>query len=197
MTDEQIKKALKYCQDTEGDSCQLCEYLDVPGCQMELSKDALDLINRQQAEIEEHKAERKIMLEEDVYSLADQVIEQQAEIEKLNYILIRDNQRQTEKEQKDGNCILDLYDLYDKAVDENKKLNAEIERLKVDAKRVDKDLEELDRPLTEIRAEAIKELEAKIHEKLHEAEMHGNFEPVVTREMFDSVVKELVGETDV
>jgi DNA polymerase elongation subunit (family B) len=45
-----------------------------------------------------------------------------------------------------------------------------------------------------VRAETIKELEAKIHEKLHEAEMHGNFEPVVTREMFDSVVKEMVGE---
>jgi hypothetical protein len=44
------------------------------------------------------------------------------------------------------------------------------------------------------KAETIKELEAKIHEKLHEAEMHGNFEPVVTREMFDSVVKEMVGE---
>ena len=45
-----------------------------------------------------------------------------------------------------------------------------------------------------IKAEAIKELEAKIHEKLHQAEMHGNFEPVVTREMFDSVAKEVVGE---
>jgi hypothetical protein len=44
------------------------------------------------------------------------------------------------------------------------------------------------------RAEAIKEFEVKIHEKLHQAEMHGNFEPVVTREMFDSVVKEMVGE---
>ena len=44
------------------------------------------------------------------------------------------------------------------------------------------------------RAETIKELEAKIHEKLHEAEMRGNFEPVVTREMFDSVVKEMEGE---
>lgn len=39
--------------------------------------------------------------------------------------------------------------------------------------------------------EAIKELEAKINEKLHEAEMHGNFEPIVTREMFDSVLKEM------
>jgi hypothetical protein len=44
-----------------------------------------------------------------------------------------------------------------------------------------------------IKTTTIKELEVKIHEKLHEAEMHGNFEPVVTREMFDSVVKGMVG----
>jgi hypothetical protein len=47
-----------------------------------------------------------------------------------------------------------------------------------------------------IKSKAIKEFEVKIHEKLHQAEMHGNFEPVVTREMFDSVVKEMVGEQE-
>jgi hypothetical protein len=56
------------------------------------------------------------------------------------------------------------------------------------------DLEEWLKFCDKQKAETIKELEAKIHEKLHEAEMHGNFEPVVTREMFDSVVKEMVGE---
>lgn len=53
---------------------------------------------------------------------------QEIEIDRLNYIIIRDNQRQTEKEQKDGNCISVLYDLYDKAVEENKELNAKIKR---------------------------------------------------------------------
>lgn len=43
----------------------------------------------------------------------------------------------------------------------------------------------------QIRAEVLKELKNRIHEKLHKAEMCGNFEPVVTAEMFDSVVKEL------
>jgi hypothetical protein len=61
MTDEQIKKALKYCQDTEGDSCQCCEYLDVPGCQMELSKDALYLINRQQKQLENYSRKVRTM----------------------------------------------------------------------------------------------------------------------------------------
>jgi gas vesicle protein len=43
----------------------------------------------------------------------------------------------------------------------------------------------------QIKAEVLKELKNRIHEKLHKAEMHGNFEPVVTAEMFDSVVKEM------
>jgi hypothetical protein len=119
---------------------------------------------------------------------------QQAEIERLNYIIARDNQRQTEKEQKDGNCILTLYDLYDKAVDENKKLNAEIERLTLIIDEIEYGYHHLTQEASIIQTEAIKEFEVKIHEKLHQAEMHGNFEPVVTREMFDSVVKEMVGE---
>ena len=48
--------------------------------------------------------------------------------------------------------------------------------------------------MEEIKAETIKELEAKIYEKLHEAEMHGNFEPTLTREMLDSIFKEMVGD---
>jgi hypothetical protein len=59
---------------------------------------------------------------------------------------------------------------------------------------IKKDCSYLALDIKTIKSETIKELEAKIHEKLHEAEMHGNFEPVVTREMFDSVVKEVVGE---
>ena len=48
--------------------------------------------------------------------------------------------------------------------------------------------------INEIKAEAIKDLEVKIYEKLHEAEMHGNFEPTLTREMLDSIFKEMVGD---
>ena len=60
----------------------------------------------------------------------EELIKHRSEIERLNYIIARDNQRQTEKEQKDGNCILTLYELYDKEVADNKKFNAEIEKLK-------------------------------------------------------------------
>jgi DNA polymerase elongation subunit (family B) len=108
------------------------------------------------------------VVERDIDGLLDS---QQEEIEKLNVELVGMR----------GAC--NSYKMhYDNAIVENEELRAINESLK------------RDRPF--IKAEAIKELEAKIHEKLHEAEMHGNFEPVVTREMFDSVVKEMGGEQE-
>jgi putative protein kinase ArgK-like GTPase of G3E family len=78
---------------------------------------------------------------------------------------------------------------------------AEIEKLQLSRKQKLKEIERLKRgwkadviETENIKAEAIKELEAKIYEKLHEAEMHGNFEPTLTREMLDSIFKEMVGE---
>lgn len=51
MTDEEIIKALECCCGTAHDSCRNCPYDDI-GCEDKLEKDALDLINRQKAEIE-------------------------------------------------------------------------------------------------------------------------------------------------
>ena len=63
MTDKEIIKALGYCHlpITEG-YCKKCPYYRPKGsCCPELIKDALDLINRQQAEIEKwHKSNLNI-----------------------------------------------------------------------------------------------------------------------------------------
>jgi hypothetical protein len=117
MTDKEIKEALECCDDFGW--CGQCSLQGVIDCKTMLTDNALDLINRQQAEIERLKG------------------------------------------------TVEMYE-------EERKYHFEMSKQKV--------------------AEAIKELEVKIHEKLHQAEMHGNFEPVVTREMFDSVVREMVGE---
>ena len=58
MTDNEIIKALEKCT-CESGTCEGCVYAD-DGCLMEdgtnkLTRDALNLINRQQAEIEEYK----------------------------------------------------------------------------------------------------------------------------------------------
>ena len=176
MTDERVINALKkYIECAEG--TQIAR--DVGGTLViSLLQNALDLINRQQAQLEYLQGEREVLLE-DIKASSNQVIEQQTEIEKLNVELVGMR----------GAC--NSYKMhYDNA-------KAEIERLKEELeirnqKRAS--IFEISNAYERGRAKAIKELEAKIHEKLHEAEMHGNFEPVVTREMFDSVVKELVGE---
>ena len=55
MTDEEIIKALECCAD-EDMGCEVCPYW-AKGCTVE--KDTIDLINRQQAEIERLKEENK------------------------------------------------------------------------------------------------------------------------------------------
>ena len=51
MTDKEIIKALECC--AEGFKCRsTCPYIDEQDCTSRLFKDAVDLINRQQAEIE-------------------------------------------------------------------------------------------------------------------------------------------------
>ena len=54
MTDEQIIKALECCREFSKQSCTECPYHNFGhGCLTECFKDALDLINRQKAKIEE------------------------------------------------------------------------------------------------------------------------------------------------
>jgi TolA-binding protein len=126
-------------------------YEDYAKASEEMKDTLLNEITKLREQLEYLQGEREVLLE-DIQASSNQVIEQQAEIERLN------------------SCV--------KSEDEVRAIaNATIQSgIKI------------------IKATTIKELEAKIHEKLHEAEMHGNFEPVVTREMFDSVVKEMVGE---
>jgi predicted RNase H-like nuclease (RuvC/YqgF family) len=161
MTDKEIIKALECCK---GGFCCACPRLSngrlTGACMRELINDALDLINRQQAEIELLQIELKGKVENWSKStnFAMEVIKRQdAEIEKLE---------------------------------------KEISTTTNHITRLENQIERLLPMLKTKRADVIKELEAKIHEKLHEAEIHGNFEPVVTREMFDSVTKEMVGEQE-
>lgn len=81
MTDEQIIKALE-CHADENNSCNICTY-NSEGCSLKLCRDTLDLINRQQEELEYLRGEREVILE-DMQVRNNQVIEQQAEIERLN-----------------------------------------------------------------------------------------------------------------
>jgi hypothetical protein len=55
MTDEQIIKALECCTSITEIGCELCPYSSTVNCFLRSTQDALDLINRQKAEIENLK----------------------------------------------------------------------------------------------------------------------------------------------
>ena len=62
MTDNEIIKALECHAEESLDTCSLCPLLNIEGCAYEAAEYALNLINRQQAEIERLK---KILAEEE------------------------------------------------------------------------------------------------------------------------------------
>ena len=82
MTDNEIIKALECCKNSlsEKDACGDCPLYEEEEvtCITILSKNALDLINRQKAEID--------ILIRKKESLRDEIAEQQAEIERLKEI---------------------------------------------------------------------------------------------------------------
>ncbi len=87
MTDEQIVKALECCGHQE--ECTICPLDDMGGidkCLHTLLLNALDLINRQKAEIEEKDIEIDILIRKKE-SLCDEISELKAEVERLEKIL--------------------------------------------------------------------------------------------------------------
>jgi chaperonin cofactor prefoldin len=82
MTDDEIIKALKCCIESLISSCRNCPYVEENRCKTAMMKDALDLINRQQAEVE------KLTVNMNAFGLgmkieAEKAEKAQAEIEKL------------------------------------------------------------------------------------------------------------------
>ena len=77
FTDEEIKKALECCTHSCA-ACKECPYTDEKWCVHELTKDALDLINRQQAEIERLKDHNK-QLRYDRKKITNEAIKEFAE----------------------------------------------------------------------------------------------------------------------
>ena len=59
MTDNEIIKALECHAEESLDTCSLCPLLNIEGCAYEAAEYALNLINRQQAEIERLKIENQ------------------------------------------------------------------------------------------------------------------------------------------
>lgn len=109
MTDEQIIKALECCATDDGDDCFQCPYCNLffepgdGGCVNRCRKDALDLINRQKAEIERTEKElteyklRLKMSECTVDEIKSEAIKEFAEKLKKRFYLSA------------GRCVVDVY----------------------------------------------------------------------------------------
>ena len=94
MTDDEIIKALECCGFEYGNLCSVCPKYEKDNdfCQEELHNYAIDLINRQKAEIEKYKNNCEkcgAKTRECIESLHNIIAEQQAEIKELNTIRSR------------------------------------------------------------------------------------------------------------
>ncbi len=100
MTDNEIIEALGQCETQK--TCCDCPYFEKIGCKKHLYQEALDLINRQKAEIERLNAEAKLLTTDkgnlitDKYDLTTELTSAKAEIERLNDLLRR-HQRHTDR----------------------------------------------------------------------------------------------------
>ena len=63
FTDDEIVKALECCSSeiTEGYTCDACPYIN-KGCDLNLLRDSSALINRQKAEIEKLKGQKRVLV---------------------------------------------------------------------------------------------------------------------------------------
>ena len=173
MTDKEIIKALECCFNNE-ENCDNCPQHSRT-CIDDLLKSSLDLIKQQQAEIEKLNVELVGM-------------RGACNSYKMHY----DNAKiEIEKQRAEIQTLRE--DIHNRKARENR-LRSKIKGFKTEIERLKKGWKADVVETENIKAETIKDLEAKIYEKLHEAEMHGNFEPTLTREMLDSILKEMVGE---
>ena len=189
MTDNEIIKALECCSvgtfacDEQCPCFHSKSNLKVTSCRFELIGDALDLINRQKAENESLNNELHAKAEY-IHEQRDVINEKKAEIERLSFINQRDEQRKKEADDKESNAICVLDYLYTAEIEENKKLKAEIERLKTDnlilsQKRINM-FERLDF-VSKAKSEAYKECIEKVKEEINEA-LKSNYKVRAERE---------------
>ena len=188
LPDAEIIKALECCKERvqyEGNenTCCSCSLITDDSCTCTLAKYALDLINRQKAEIE-----------------------------RLNFVRTRDKQRHQEKtsDQAHTNCI--LIDLHSQAIKEVKGLeekletaNAEIKRLEDSVKGFEKIRRAYQRYLYEgeiegfeklFKAEAYKECIARVKEEYADL-MEFGYADISVDGLFktlDNLLKEMVGD---
>lgn len=179
MTNKEIIKALECCIEWETpEDCGKCPYKDTKGCVTEQRKNALDLINRQQAEIERLNVDL-VGMRGACNSYKMHYDNAKAEIKRLTQLAELGNMRAND---------------YRAMRDKLKAANEEIEELKKVV--IDDYASEYD---SKIKAEAIREfaerLKLKIDIDLCEAIECSDYLYNLPK-LIDNLVKEMVGEQE-
>lgn len=170
MTDNEIIKALGCCAD-EGFRCDECpcQSFKYSECYELITREALDLINRQKAEIESNKAKIKIS--------AECIARQDKEIERLNNALYDSELMVSEQE-----ALLERMKKLIGDTDKNCRTAINI-------------IGRYERQFKSIKAEVVKEFAERLKDKSYLNEDLAGFEDmVVDVDDIDNLVKEMVGE---
>ena len=178
MTDNEIIKALECCNNGWCDGrCPYYGREDIADCREQSGADQLDLINRQKAEIERHKERCSKCGEKTtktILNLQELLAEKNAEIERLEFVAVRDKARHKEVLASSSHTIRVLDDLHRQGI---------------------KEIKELEGKLKTAKAEAIKEFAEKVKENQRKL-----FNYIYSNDGFgaiiDNLVKEMVGGTE-
>ena len=177
MTDKEIIKALECCGKNRiagsTDACEHCFLQNSAMCVTELIYKTLDLINRQQAEIENYSNNTKTM-SDSIYKMQKLIESQQAEIERLKH----------ERE------VL-IEDIHHSADQINEQIE-EIERLTINMNAFGLGMKREKERADTIRAEAIKEFAERLKESNHGSLSYCT--GWVDFDDIDDLVKEMIGE---
>ena len=174
MTDEQIIKGLECCADDSVIRCKECPYgVSIFSCmQMQLRKDALDLINRQKDEIEKLNTVNADM-HESLRLACETNKDMQAEIENLNTANV---EMQAEIGRMKNNAFCNV------VIDEETMRNIVKEKVA-----------EFELDIKSIKAEAIKDFAERLKNKFEISSAY-SFGYIACQ--LDNLVKEMVGDTE-
>ena len=166
LTDNEIIKALECCKYEYDTKCELCSYnfYSRTGCRSELRRNALDLINRLQADCENYK----------------QVAENQQKVTMDRGFEIKELKAELDEYAKIKTTIDEFWEI--------------LLTLSLCKRKEKPTLEEFAEAIQEIKAEAYKEFAERLHEELRIYGIKDKFNKSVFLNVVDNAKKELVGE---
>lgn len=207
MTDKEIIKALECCGTATciSNSCPYEKIHDIPTCTTKLTRDALDLINRQQKELEELNVEL-VGIRGACNSYKMHYDNAQTEIEnaRVSVKSYKGKYESAVKTAKELQTLVDelrherevlLEDIHHSADQINEQIE-EIERLNIRLRKERHQFADIGKMYSEIRAEAIKEFWSRLQGIAYQSSdwSHGEHPMVVELDDAEEIYEEMRGE---